>query len=297
LGVLNTSLDVQVPVSATNTNFTRGNKFFELSNHLGNVLATVSDKKIPVSSNNTSIDYYNADVVTATDYYPFGMQMPNRTFAQANSGYRYGFNGKENDNEVKGQGNEQDYGMRIYDPRLGRFLSVDPLASKYPDLTAYNFVGNSPILLVDKKGKEPDRNNAGTLEEATAQWTKLKHASAKDILEFIQDKDGLNKPIRYVYTKEKGWIDLQHYFGTLVYGKPIMDVLEPISGSKLAQKKLGPGANESYFSYEDLPSNKFASEADHTMNTEIRGIKILKSGTDLIETVKKHFQSAGRYCT
>ncbi len=41
--------------------------------------------------------------------------------------YRYGFNGKENDNEVKGEGNQQDYGFRIYDPRLGRFLSVDPL--------------------------------------------------------------------------------------------------------------------------------------------------------------------------
>lgn len=37
--------------------------------------------------------------------------------------YRYGFNGKENDNEVKGEGNQQDYGMRIYDPRLGKFLS------------------------------------------------------------------------------------------------------------------------------------------------------------------------------
>jgi hypothetical protein len=35
--------------------------------------------------------------------------------------YRYGFNGKENDNEVKGAGNQQDYGMRIYDPRWGSF--------------------------------------------------------------------------------------------------------------------------------------------------------------------------------
>ena len=50
--------------------------------------------------------------------------MPGRTFSS--SSYRYGFNGKENDNEVKGNGNQQDYGMRIYDPRLGRFLSIDP---------------------------------------------------------------------------------------------------------------------------------------------------------------------------
>jgi len=72
------------------------------------------------------------------------MVTPNRKFSVGNS-YRYGFNGKENDNEVKGEGNQQDYGMRIYDPRLGRFLSVDPLTSDYPWFTPYQFSGNMPI--------------------------------------------------------------------------------------------------------------------------------------------------------
>ena len=67
---------------------------------------------------------------------------------------RYGFNGKENDNEVKGQGNQQDYGMRIYDPRLGRFLSEDPLTKDYPWYTPYQFAGNKPIWAVDLDGKE-----------------------------------------------------------------------------------------------------------------------------------------------
>jgi RHS repeat-associated protein len=66
------------------------------------------------------------------------MLMPGRRFS-AGTGYRYGFNGKENDNDVKGEGNQQDYGMRIYDPRLGRFLSVDPLAKKYVKLSPYQF--------------------------------------------------------------------------------------------------------------------------------------------------------------
>jgi RHS repeat-associated protein len=57
------------------------------------------------------------------------------------NGYRYGFNGKENDNDVKGEGNQQDYGMRIYDTRLGRFLSVDPLTRKYPYYSPYQFSG------------------------------------------------------------------------------------------------------------------------------------------------------------
>ncbi|MCB0740980.1 MAG: RHS repeat-associated core domain-containing protein [Chitinophagaceae bacterium] len=80
------------------------------------------------------------------------MDMPGRTYSS--SSYRYGFNGKENDNEVKGEGNQQDYGMRIYDPRLGRFLSLDPLTAKFPFYTPYQFAGNSPIWAVDLDGLE-----------------------------------------------------------------------------------------------------------------------------------------------
>ena len=93
-------------------------------------------------------------LLAANDYYPFGMQMPGRKYSQAGGGYRYGFNGKENDNEVKGEGNQQDYGMRIYDPRVGKFLSVDPLTKKYPWYTPYQFAGNMPIQFVDLDGAE-----------------------------------------------------------------------------------------------------------------------------------------------
>ena len=68
--------------------------------------------------------------------------------------YRYGFNGKEYDNEVKGEGNQQDYGMRIYDPRLVRFLSVDPITEEYPELTPYQFASNRPIDGIDLDGLE-----------------------------------------------------------------------------------------------------------------------------------------------
>jgi len=69
-------------------------------------------------------------------------------------GYRYGFNGKENDNEVKGSGNQQDYGMRIYDPRLGRFLSTDPLTKSYPMLTPFQYASNNLVWMIDLDGLE-----------------------------------------------------------------------------------------------------------------------------------------------
>jgi RHS repeat-associated protein len=84
--------------------------------------------------------------------YPFGMHMPGRAFSSES--YRYGFNGKESDDEIKGDGNSLDFGARIYDSRLGRWLSVDPLMAKYPDLTPYNFVANSPIAFVDVDGED-----------------------------------------------------------------------------------------------------------------------------------------------
>lgn len=82
------------------------------------------------------------------------MLMPGRKYSIANTNYRYGFNGKENDNEMKGEGNQQDYGMRIYDPRLGRFLSVDPISNEYPMLTPFQFASNRPIDGIDRDGLE-----------------------------------------------------------------------------------------------------------------------------------------------
>jgi RHS repeat-associated protein len=69
--------------------------------------------------------------------------------------YRFGFNGKEKDSEPYGEGNEYDYGFRMYDPRIARFQSVDPLKDKYPFYTPYQFAGNTPIQAIDLDGLEP----------------------------------------------------------------------------------------------------------------------------------------------
>jgi RHS repeat-associated protein len=126
-----------------------GKQIFELSNHLGNILATITDKKLQVSLNTTSTAYFEADVQTVQDYYAFGMQMPGRKLS---GGYRFGFNGKENDNEVKGEGNEINFGGRVYDSRLGKFLSIDPMARSYPGESNYIFAGNSPLQFTDYNG-------------------------------------------------------------------------------------------------------------------------------------------------
>ncbi len=69
--------------------------------------------------------------------------------------YRYAFNGKEIDTEgMGGGGSTYDYGFRIYNPNLARFLSLDPLFTSYPWYTPYQFAGNKPILSIDLDGLE-----------------------------------------------------------------------------------------------------------------------------------------------
>jgi RHS repeat-associated protein len=133
--------------------FTRANKFFELSNHLGNVLVTVTDKKVAIFTDvtNTTLAYYKADIATANDYYPFGMGMPARKF-NAGTEYRYGFNGKEKSDEVYGEGNAYDFGARMYDPRIGKWFSVDPMREVYTSLSPYSYSANNPINILDAEG-------------------------------------------------------------------------------------------------------------------------------------------------
>jgi RHS repeat-associated protein len=119
-----------------------GAKNYELSNHLGNVLATIGDKTI------FNTDHYNGIVYSAQLYYPFGWEIP--TLSYAAKKYRFGFNGKEDDREW----HAQDYGFRLYTPREGRFIGVDPITAEYPELTPYQFASNSPIAGVDLDGLE-----------------------------------------------------------------------------------------------------------------------------------------------
>jgi RHS repeat-associated protein len=94
---------------------------------------------------------YLAKVDGYSDYYPFGMLMPGRDYHDE---YRFGYNGKEKDNEVAGDGNEYDYKARIYDPRIAKFLSVDALQKKFAMLTPYQFASNIPISGIDLDGLE-----------------------------------------------------------------------------------------------------------------------------------------------
>jgi RHS repeat-associated protein len=92
--------------------------------------------------------------------------IPNR-HGSSNS-YRYGFQGQEKDDELKGEGNSLNYTFRMHDPRVGRFFATDPLAPEYPHNSPYAFSENRVIDAIDLEGKELSvrRNGDGWIVEA-----------------------------------------------------------------------------------------------------------------------------------
>jgi len=119
---------------------------YELSNHLGNVMATFSDVKTYTGGG------YSVKVLSAQNYYPFGMQMPNKnynlpSYSSLNK-YRYGFNGHERESEINQSVTSAEYWM--YDGRLGRRWNLDP--KPIFGLSEYSTFGDNPIIYKDPKG-------------------------------------------------------------------------------------------------------------------------------------------------
>lgn len=68
--------------------------------------------------------------------------------------YRFGFNGKEEDDELNVDGGSYDFGARIYDGRLGRFVTIDPHWKRYQYVSTYVYCSNQPLLLKDEDGRD-----------------------------------------------------------------------------------------------------------------------------------------------
>ncbi|MFK7747823.1 MAG: RHS repeat domain-containing protein [Kordia sp.] len=104
---------------------------YQLTDHLGNVRAVI----IKNGSNAVSL-------TAKTDYYPFGMPMPNR---HVSDGYRYAYQGQEKDIET----GKEAFELRLWDSRIGRWLTTDP-AGQYA--SPYLGMGNDPVNGIDSDG-------------------------------------------------------------------------------------------------------------------------------------------------
>nr|MBS0036653.1 RHS repeat-associated core domain-containing protein [Saprospiraceae bacterium] len=130
-------------------------KQYHLHDHLGNVVVVFEDKNNDGELEETTTTQTN-EVPYRYHYYPFGMTWdlagPATIYLPPNyfDENRYQYNGKE----YKTIAQMLDYGWRWYDPVIGRWNGVDPLAEKYTSISPYAYVANNPIIFIDPDGME-----------------------------------------------------------------------------------------------------------------------------------------------
>jgi RHS repeat-associated protein len=131
---------------------------YQYRDNLDNVRLSYSD-----NDNNGTIS--QSEVIQESNYYPFGFLQKGYNTNVSSSGnstaQKFKYNGKELNDELGL--NWYDYGMRLYNPALGRWNAIDPLVEKYFPLSPYSFAANSPIILKDIEGMDIVGNNGKTL--------------------------------------------------------------------------------------------------------------------------------------
>ncbi|KAB5483114.1 RHS repeat domain-containing protein, partial [Flagellimonas hadalis] len=127
---------------------------YQYKDHLGNIRLTYTD-----GNGNGSIDP-NAEIVEENNYYPFGLKHKgynNVTSSYGNSvAQKWKFGGKEYEDSFNESIATYDFGARNYDPALGRWMNLDPLAEQMRRHSPYNFVFNNPLRFIDPDGMSPD---------------------------------------------------------------------------------------------------------------------------------------------
>ncbi|MBY0068212.1 DUF6443 domain-containing protein [Empedobacter falsenii] len=146
------------------------NYVYNLADHLGNVRVSYAWDEV-----NNTLKTVNED-----HYYPFGLQhkgytrsaareivresdlieigiglaAPGGGLTSGSANYKYKYNGKELQDELSL--NLYDYGARNYDPAIGRWFNIDPLAVRYVDNSPYNYTLNNPVYFIDPDGMQVD---------------------------------------------------------------------------------------------------------------------------------------------
>jgi RHS repeat-associated protein len=176
------------------------------------------------------------------------MLVPNRHGSSDN--YRYGFQGQEKDDEVKGEGNSLNYKFRMHDPLVGRFFAVDPLAPDYPHNSPYAFSENEVINATELEGLEK--------RYTYDVWTDGKGIKQSKVSSVETNKNSLNNQIVTRYWDAKGQISHTEFdeyphefsFGDKLLKTASLATNESISGrtQSLLVSTLWTGSEESHYS-------------------------------------------------
>jgi len=233
---------------------------YALRDHLGNT-------RILYEENNNSLD-----ILQNNQYYAFGMSMYGEWSKQGMSENDYKYNGKELNSEM-GLG-IYEYGARYYDPAIGRFTSVDPLADEAPGWTPYRYAFNNPLRYIDPDGlfeteaaaRKYAEENDIKLKHNFFQWlikggaknniveqsdgtfaieNNINHSSISDDAEFGIMTASMVSPIDVMETREEGiWNPLEDYSVTQTLRDGSERDATPITGTAPGPGKFLKGGKK-----------------------------------------------------
>ena len=251
-----------------------GDKRYELSNHLGNVLQVITDRKLPENDGTNHVAHYLADVVSYSDYFPYGMQMPGRN-GNDGDGYRYGFQGQEKDNEIKGTGNSVNYKYRMHDPRIGRFFAVDPLEKDYPWNSPYAFSENRVLDAVELEGLEAKLLSTGQYAPTCSANVKRQEAYT-----------GILKDFQSYKSKENWWKSTTvNVFENIIFGDQPMGLQVEDVGLQNYVMSRDINKHTKVYSEEEINGERYLVTTTTHKNASIKYGDVATDGEATVKSV------------
>jgi RHS repeat-associated protein len=197
------------------------------------------------------------EILEENHYYPFGLKHSYTNTVV--SDYKYKYNGKELQDELGL--NLYDYGARNYDPAIGRWMNIDPLAEKYFNQSPFNYAANNPVVFVDYDGRDFGLYidfKTGTLTIRGTYYTSSKDKeSATNATKTWNDLSG---KFSYNFTDENG--DSQSFKINYELSVSEVSINEGETEAGALNKALGADTSGEGNVYRVLPDNKFDSNTN-----------------------------------